>query len=184
MPRARPAREPAAAVLISCAARMYPAQTEPHAVPRGRSKVRITCEIEVLGRHTEDPADATVYGLFGRSAISVRSTGPGHQFTHHTDQARAVGPRASFARGHQVPETRSSLGLSPPPLARILDDRDCIAHAEGEASSRIIDVSAHLLRCAHVSRINRATRGAERPVESSDCVLDRGAPAARTEVPE
>ena len=96
-------REPAAAVLISCAARMYPAQTKPHAVPRGRSKLRITCEIEVLGRHTEDPADATVYGLFGRSAIYGRSTGPDHQFTHHTDQARAMGPRASFARGHQVP---------------------------------------------------------------------------------
>ena len=73
---------------------------------------------------------------------------------------------------------------SQPPLARILDDRDCIAHAEDEASSRVLDGSAHLLRCAHVSRINRATRGAERPVESSDCVLDRGAPAARTEVPE
>ena len=103
MPRARPRVESSTAVLISCAARMYPAQTKPHAVPRGRSKLRITCEIEVLGRHTEDPADATVYGIFGRSAISVRSTGPGHQFTHHTDQARAMGPRESFARGHQVP---------------------------------------------------------------------------------
>ena len=52
----------------------------------------------------EDPAaDATVYGLFGRSAIYGRSTGPDHQFTHHTDQARAMGPRESFARGHQVP---------------------------------------------------------------------------------
>ena len=45
MPRARPRVESSTSVLISCAARMYPAQTEPHVVPRVWSKVRITCEI-------------------------------------------------------------------------------------------------------------------------------------------
>ena len=97
----------------------------------------------------------------------------------HTIQTRPapwdrVNPLHAVTRSRRRGRRRGSR----PPLARILDDRDFIAHAKDEAGAGTCGSSAHLLRCAHVSRTDRATRGAERPVESTNHVRDRSARTA------